>query len=145
MPYLIEVSGTPVAKQRPRGFKDGKGNIRFYTPTASKNFEYLIRERAEKVFRKPLASPIKLEIYFYMPRPKYLMWKTKPMPCIPHTKRPDLTNFIKGCEDGLNGVAYIDDAQISELHAFKMYHAGDEGPKTVIVIQEIQSNDESNK
>lgn len=134
--YTIEVSGTPVAKPRPRGFKTKSGNIGFYTPTKAKDFEYLIRKRAEEVFDKPLDGAVSLSIHFYLPRPKRLYWKTKPMPAIPHTTRSDVDNLIKSVSDGLNGVAYVDDSQISELYAKKMYHAGGEGPKTVITIEE---------
>ena len=136
MPYRIEVSGTPVAKQRPRGFKDKKNNIRFYTPTSNKNFEYLIRQRAEAVFAKPLLTPIKMSITFLMPRPKKLMWKTRPMPEIPCPTRPDYDNLSKSITDGLNGVAFHDDGQVTDCHIRKRYHAGDGAPKTIIIIEE---------
>ncbi len=132
--YSIEVTGTPIAKPRPRGFKTKKGNIRFYTPTKAKHFEHLIRERAEKVFDNPLDYPIKLCVTFFLPRPKRLIWKTKPMPDVPCPRRPDCSNLLKSIEDGLNGVAYLDDAQITDVHVYKRYHAGGEGPKTIIEI-----------
>ena len=39
-------------------------------------------------------------------------------------------------EGALNGIAYLDDGQITELHVWKEYHAGDEGPKTIIRIED---------
>ena len=138
MAYEIIISGTPVAKSRPRGFKTKKGNIGFYTPTKTKDFEYLVRKRAEEVFDKPLDGAIFLSVSFYLPRPKRLIWKTKPMPEIPHTTRSDLDNLIKSVSDGLNGVAYADDSQISELYAKKMYRAGGDGPRTVIKISKTK-------
>jgi len=134
--YRIEVSGTPVAKPRPRGFKTKTGNIRFYTPTKGKRFENLIRERAEIVFKNPLDYPIKINVTFYMPRPKRLIWKTKPMPDVPCPHRPDCSNLLKAIEDGLNGVAYLDDAQITDVKVQKRYHAGGKGPKTIIQIEQ---------
>jgi crossover junction endodeoxyribonuclease RusA len=134
--YRIEVSGTPVAKQRPRGFKNGKGNIRFYTPTASKNFEYLVRQHAEQIFKKPLMTPLKVTLTFFMPRPKNMYWKTKPMPAVINATGKDIDNLSKSVLDGLNKVAYINDSQVGELHAKKMYHAGDDSPKTIIVIED---------
>lgn len=134
--YTIEVSGTPVAKPRPRGFKTKSGNIGFYTPKKGKRFENLIRERAEQIFKKPLTGAIKLVVLFLLPRPKRLIWKTKPMPREPCPHRPDADNLVKSCVDGLNSVAFLDDAQVTVLHVFKRYHAGDEGPKTIISIEE---------
>lgn len=137
--YEITLSGTPVAKARPRASKTRTGKIRMYTPTKSKDFEHQVRKRAEKLFEKPLVCPIYIEIHFLMPRPKKIIWKTKPMPRVPCDKRPDLDNLCKSVEDGLNGVAFRDDGQISSMRATKKYHSGDEGPKTVIRIGEDTS------
>ena len=57
------------------------------------------------------------------------------MPRTPHTSRPDLDNLVKSVSDGLNGVAFRDDSQITELRAIKQYHSGDEGPQTIIRIE----------
>ena len=131
----FEVSGTPVPKARPRAFKTKNGNIRAYTPTNSKNFEHLVRMHAEKVFMEPIKGPVKLDVVFLMPRPGRMIWKTKPMPRVPCDKRPDATNLIKGIEDSLNGVAYLDDGQIYRIDVQKLYHAGNEGPKTIITVK----------
>jgi Holliday junction resolvase RusA-like endonuclease len=136
--YSFSISGTPVAKARPRGFKNRQGQIRMYTPKKSKDFEYAVRQRAEKVFDKPLPGPVSLSICFYMPRPKRLCWKTKPMPAIFHTSLPDCDNLAKSCLDGLSCVAFHNDSQVAKLYVQKMYHAGGEGPKTTIEIQELE-------
>ena len=36
-------------------------------------------------------------------------------------KRPDLDNYVKMIADALNGVVYVDDAQIVTLWAWKRY------------------------
>ena len=136
--YSFGISGTPVAKARPRGFKNKAGQVRMYTPKKSKDFEYAIRQRAEAIFEKPLTGPISLEVTFFLPRPKAMTWKKRPMPAVPNTVRPDLTNFIKSCEDGLNGIAYLDDGQIARLKATKYYHEGGKGPWTQIEIREME-------
>jgi len=130
----IVISGSPVAKPRPRATSTKTGKIRMYTPKKSKNFEYLVRQRAEKIYKQPLKCPISIKITFLVHRPKKIIWKTKPMPRVPCDCRPDLDNLIKSIEDGLNGVAFVDDGQIAHIEASKLYHAGDEGPKTIIEI-----------
>ena len=49
-------------------------------------------------------------------------------------RRPDLSNLIKGIEDGMNGEVYTDDARICTSHTAKVY-----GPsaKTIITVQTL--------
>jgi Holliday junction resolvase RusA-like endonuclease len=138
----IDVSGTPIAKGRPRAGKTKTGKVYLYTPTRTKEFEYKIRQRAEKKFKKPMQGPISLTIYFLLPRPKRIIWKTKPMPVVPCIKQPDLDNLVKSVTDGLNQVAFRDDNQISTLHSYKRYHAGGDGPKTIIFIEKDSIEDD---
>jgi len=132
----IEISGTPIAKPRPRGARTKSGKIIFYTPTKGKRFENIVREHAEKKCKQPVSCAIKMTILFLMPRPQRLIWKTRPMPRMPCDKKPDYDNLAKSATDGLNGVAFYDDAQITDCHIRKRYHAGDEGPKTIITLEE---------
>jgi len=137
--YSFGISGTPIAKARPRGFKNKAGAIRMYTPKRSKDFENAVRQRAEREFKKPLQGALHLEVTFFLPRPKTITWKKKPMPAIPNTKRPDLSNYVKAVEDGLNGVAYFDDGQIAQLSASKYYQEGGKGPWTQIDVYAIDA------
>jgi len=132
----ITISGDPVSKARPRATVVN-GRASMYTPKKSKNFEFLIRQRAEKVFLSPLEGPVCVKVLFYLSRPKRLVWKTKPMPACPCDKRPDIDNIFKSVADGLNGVAFLDDGQIAEVHLKKMYHAGGSGPSTEIEITRL--------
>ena len=52
---------------------------------------------------KPFQCPVRLEAEFWMS----------------HRGRPDLDNLLKLVLDSLNGVAYVDDAQVVESHASK--------------------------
>lgn len=40
---------------------------------------------------------------------------------LPYIKKIDADNGIKSILDGLNNVAYEDDAAVDEVHAYKMY------------------------
>jgi Holliday junction resolvase RusA-like endonuclease len=130
------IPGKPVAKGRPF-FSTKGGKFRAFTPKATASYENLVKTLAQKKFKKPLDGPLRLSMHFLMPRPKYMVWKTKPMPRQYCDKRPDLDNCIKSIKDGLNGIAFTDDAQIAELTAIKEYHAGGEGPQTIIEIERV--------
>jgi len=134
------IPGTPIAKPKVRSFYNrNTGNMHHYYKNDKelKSFENLVRIKAEEFFKKPLSGPISLSVHFLMPRPKAMMWKRKGTPRVPSSKKPDIDNLIKTVEDALNGVAYNDDGQIAALHVWKDYHSGDEGPKTIIRIEEI--------
>lgn len=52
---------------------------------------------------------------------------------IKHTVKPDLDNLVKSILDGLNGIAWHDDAQIVQLNVSKSYS---ESPHIFITIRE---------
>jgi Holliday junction resolvase RusA-like endonuclease len=136
----IVIPGAPIAKPRAKSFYNkNTGHMHHYYKNDKelKSFEQFIKLKAEELFPKPLTCPICLSVHFLMPRPQDIIWKKKDMPRIPCPKRPDADNLIKNIEDCLNGIAYIDDSQITELHVWKDYHSGDEGPKTIIRIETI--------
>ena len=57
----------------------------------------------------------------------------------PHHKKPDLSNLIKFVEDALIGILFVDDRQITTIHATKIYH---KIPKTLIKIKRTLNEDE---
>jgi Holliday junction resolvase RusA-like endonuclease len=135
----IIVPGTPIAMPRSKGFYNkntGKMHHYYKNEKVVMDYKHRIQWRAQQLFPKPLLTPISLEIEVMLPRPKGMMWKKREMPRIPHGKRPDIDNLAKAIFDSLTGVVYLDDGQISTLVISKKYHAGDEGPQTVIRIEE---------
>lgn len=138
------IKGIPQVKQRPR-FAMKKGKVYAYTPKSTASFENLVKLKAEEEFPKPLEGSVRLAIRFYMPRPKRLIWKTKPMPEIHSDKRPDIDNLAKSVIDGLNNVAFIDDAQVADLHITKKYHAGNDESKTIIILENVRESSDQIK
>lgn len=67
---------------------------------------------------RPTAGPLALTLRFYRPR-----------------RAGDLDNRLKVAIDSLNGVAYEDDAQVRELHAY-LYDDKD-NPRVEIHIEEV--------
>ena len=135
------IKGIPKVKQRPR-FAMRNGKVLTYTPKTTASFENLVKLKAEKEFTHPLENAVRLAIRFYMPRPKRLIWKTKMMPEIHSDKRPDIDNLAKAVIDGLNGIAFNDDAQIADLHVTKKYHSGDGQSKTIVIVENIKADDQ---
>ena len=98
--FTLCLPGDPVPKGRPRVY-----NGHAMTPKRTVRAE----ERLFAEFRlkypqaKPYQCPVRLEAEFWMS----------------HRGRPDLDNLLKLVLDSLNGVAYVDDAQVVESHATK--------------------------
>ena len=95
------VPGRPQSKQRPRLGKGG----RVYTPTRTLRYEhsvaaaFLVATRGRR--RAAYTGPVELRIR-----------------CVFATMhRRDLDNVVKAICDGLNGVAYADDCQVTSIRA----------------------------
>lgn len=56
----------------------------------------------------------------------------------PDTYKPDVDNAIKQILDSLNGLAYVDDSQVVEIHAVKKPRYPGTTPKTRVVVTELQ-------
>lgn len=75
----------------------------------------------------PLTSPIQLRVTFTLLRPKshYRSGKNSHLlkdgaPAYP-TSKPDATKLLRGVEDALTSITWVDDAQIVSQHVFKVY------------------------
>lgn len=86
---------------------------------------------------KPFTGPIRLDLTFILPRPKNLKRKSHPEGWIPHSKRPDRDNLVKGTQDGLSAAGFwLDDAQIYDGRAAKYYAERDGKPRIIVGIEE---------
>ena len=118
----IIVPGEPVGKGRPRF---GRG--RTYTPEKTANAEAVVREYARAAYpeKKHLISgPVCLTVIFFMTIPKSWSKKKQHQADIGEvrpTSTPDIDNLLKLVGDALNGVVYLDDKQIIEVRADKLY------------------------
>lgn len=125
------VPGRPFAKQRPRATRQG----RVYTPAETVSYERAVGVIAAQHFPEPLTGPVRLTVWATFACPK--SWSKRKLDATihrPHTQRPDLDNILKAIEDGLNRIAFADDAQIAEIDARKVW--GHEG-KVVVMVEEI--------
>lgn len=148
-PITIRVPAIPVAQPRPRASSFG-GHKRVHEVTSIKGadgkrkphpilaFKATVRLAAERAYQgAPLEGPLRCDIEFVFPRTTAQVWKTKPMPRLRHTKKPDRDNLDKAVMDSLKGLVWVDDCQVCDGRIEKWIAAGDEQPHTVITITEI--------
>lgn len=129
----FSVPGDPVPQPRARVSTKG-GFARAYTPSSHPIHAYrqAIATAAREAGATPTdAAPITLIVDLVFSRPKSHYRKSGLKPDAPRLPRPDCSNVLKGVEDALNGVAWIDDTQVGRVVVEKSY--GDE-PRTVVRI-----------
>lgn len=138
MPERVQfrVPGVPIPQPRPRVF----GGVAVSAP---KGHPVIAYKEAVNVAawiawnqRPPLTGPVAVELLFLMPRPSALRWKTKPMPRLPHTAKPDADNLAKAVLDAL-ALLWVDDNQVFRLNASKWIAAGGEEPGTIVRVMEV--------
>jgi Holliday junction resolvase RusA-like endonuclease len=79
---------------------------------------------------------VELEVWFYLPRPKALLTKTKAPRAIAHVKKPDVSKLVRAAEDALTSIVWGDDCQVTDLLARKRYAAAGEFPRVEIIVRE---------
>ena len=127
MAYTISftVPGDPRGKGRPKATSRG-GHARVYTDAKTRAYEDQIAMLTKAAMQglEPLAGPVHVNVrVLFKPAPsaskraREAMMAMEIMP----TKRPDLDNVVKAILDGMNGVAFKDDAQVCSMTAAKRY------------------------
>jgi Holliday junction resolvase RusA-like endonuclease len=114
----------PRGKQRARVLRSGRS----YTPKETVDLERLIAWECRRAMggMKPLEGPLWLSVIAYFPYPKG--WSKKQCRGIMYkTSKPDIDNMVKLVKDSLNGVAWIDDAQVAVLDCQKSYRTEQRG------------------
>jgi len=142
---IITIPGNPTRQKRARS----KNGQRPYDPQKKEKADFVsmvmgqisLDERIEK------GKPVYMEFRFYLERPKshwrtgknsHLLKASSPaLPCKSSTA--DLDNFIKFVKDCLNGIAFVDDCQVTDYGVVKKRYA--EIPRTEIYVSEIKGID----
>lgn len=128
---IIEIPGKPQPKQRPRMTRYGA----VYTPAATQAYERLVARHAKQAGAKPGVAPVHVEITSIFAIPKSWSKKRKAeADGQPHVSRPDLDNLVKSVLDGLNGVAFADDALVHSVSCRKIWSADCGEGKTIVRI-----------
>jgi Holliday junction resolvase RusA-like endonuclease len=139
------VPGLPVAQPRQRTRvrpgKQGGFIAQNYTPSASpvNAFKAAVALMASSSWTGgPIDGPVKLDLEFVFPRPRNLFWKSKAMPRLRHSKKPDRDNLEKALMDALKGITWIDDAQVCDGSVRKWIASGEEKPGVEVTITELE-------
>lgn len=69
----------------------------------------------------PYTDALRIEITYRFPMRKSEKAALKRLPAIPCTKRPDADNLAKGLLDVMQGLFFLDDAQVYNLSITKLY------------------------
>ena len=121
MRYLeFFVAGKPRAKQSFRYTENGGG----YTDPGVKAWQQEVSKAAREAMRGRdlFKGPVSVVLKFYLP--------TK--------RRVDADNLSKCVLDGLNGVAFADDAQVDDLHIVKIIDRKDPGV-TICILEDEEA------
>ena len=139
----LTILGMPQGKGRPRFAKHGNF-VNTYTPDKTVIYENLVRTEYTRQF-KPLRfadQSLRMEVTAFFPIPKStskknaaLMRENKLRPA----KKPDADNILKIIADSLNGVAYKDDAQITDATVRRFYS---DIPRVEVKISEVTEIEE---
>ena len=132
----IFIPGEPIAQPRPKVSTAG-GFARAYVD--AKHPCHAMREAIKLVWQSQvgrcLTGPVSVRMVFWFDRPKSHS-KVRRSKGEPKISRPDIDNLVKLGLDALNGLAYIDDAQVYLLLAEKRYVGPDDQPGTEILVTE---------
>lgn len=125
----FEIPGQAKGKERPR---NGKGY--FYTPQNTKDYEELVKVCYRQKYKEPpTKEAVKVGIVVWMVSAKSLSKRKRAeLENHPPMKKPDIDNIAKIILDGLNGVAWEDDRQVSSLEIVKLWGHSE---KVMVVIQ----------
>ena len=141
MTFIVtfEVDGTPVPKGRPRFARRGKF-VSTYSPKTTVDYESKVSKAAKQAMgsSEPLETPLAAYIYITLPIPASYS-KKRIAACLAGeerpTKRSDIDNYCKAIFDGMNGIVYVNDSLVVNLHSTKNY--GTVGMVEVMVKEDI--------
>jgi Holliday junction resolvase RusA-like endonuclease len=135
---MFTVYGDPVAKGRPRFAKRGNF-VQTYTPEKTKTYESEVAMMAKAAMGASEALEGALEAFIYVTYAIPASYsKKRSEACLSglekHTKKPDLDNVVKSVVDGMDKIVFLNDSQITSIHATKVYG---EIAKVEVMVREI--------
>lgn len=128
MAISFTIPGKPFAKKRHR-IGISHGHARAFNDPDNVSFEEKVAGIARPFFTghnsgqlTPLTGPVKINIVAVFEMPK--SWSNKKRLAMngqPHCSKPDRDNVDKAICDGLNRIAWVDDAQVADGRTVKKW------------------------
>ena len=125
MQIHFQVEGDPKGKGRPRFSRVGSFT-KVYTDKQTLSYEAMIATFAKQAMGVTdlLETPVRVFLYVRLPVPQSYSKKRREA-CLSGTekpcKKPDIDNIAKTYLDAMNGVIFVDDTQVVDLHIKKLY------------------------
>jgi Holliday junction resolvase RusA-like endonuclease len=125
MQIHFQVEGDPKGKGRPRFSRVGNFT-KVYTDKQTLTYEAMIATFAKQAMggTELLKTPVSVFLYVRLPVPQSYSKKRRDAclsglekPC----KKPDIDNIAKTYLDAMNGVIFLDDTLVIDLHVKKLY------------------------
>ena len=134
----FSVNIRPIGKARPRFVRRGS-YVSTYTPKTTAEYEKTVRnaflEQCKGRYDKEYTGTVKVSIWAFFEPSKSLSKKKKiELLETPYLKKPDSDNIGKAILDSLNGVAWKDDSQVSDIDIHKYYSEED---KIIVGIEYV--------
>ncbi len=137
----FQVLGVPIAQPRPRAFAfQGHARIHADRAHAVHAWKGVVKVVARAACSIPLTGPVKVRLEFLLSRPGHLRWKTRPMPRMWCSVKPDADNLAKAVLDAMLGVCFEDDAQVCQLIVEKFIAGGDERPSVTVEVTTLEES-----
>jgi len=138
-PIKFTVYGEPTAQGRPRGSVSSRGKVVMYDPAKSKDYkQYVSLVASQHKPKSMIEFPVSLTVKVFRPIPA--SWtKSKQRQAVEGVLRPvskpDLSNYIKGVEDALEGVLLRNDSQVVDYGKSGKWYS--DNPRIEIEICEV--------
>lgn len=112
----FNVNGIPTPQGSKNAYRRGNKVLLVESSKKLPAWRTAVKNTATHHCHTPQQGPISLTLTFRLPRPKTLPKKITHM-----IKKPDLDKLIRSTCDALTGTAYLDDNQINQITAQKIY------------------------
>ncbi|GGZ23860.1 hypothetical protein GCM10010387_16380 [Streptomyces inusitatus] len=117
-PLFLMLPGTPASKSRPRFSREGRA----YKASADEEAETRTAWLLRRAFRQPWTGNLAVGAVFFRP----------------DRQRIDVDNLLKHVCDAGNGIAWVDDAQITAVYGVIELDAA--APRTLLVVAHHSSS-----
>ena len=114
--HVFYYTGPVKAKERPRSGKGG----RMFTPPETRKFEKAVNDWAKEQGIKPIGYPIRVALTVFEQTADKAKLEHGLLGLI-YNQKGDVDNLGKSILDGMNGVIYKDDKQITDLRIRRQY------------------------